>query len=77
MPLAVVHAYCESVRLVVLMSIVIKVPGWGWLLNIALNVTSNLLDRCYWTLTALTCCFPSLVKLVLPGMGMLLHQDRG
>lgn len=75
LPVALTHSFCESARLVSLLSVTMCAGGWWWLLNIALNLSVNLLERSYGTRSLLTYFFPFLARWWLPGIGMVLHQE--
>ncbi|CAE7882812.1 unnamed protein product [Symbiodinium microadriaticum] len=74
-PVALTHAFCESTRLISLLSVTMQYGGWWWSFNLALNLATNVLERSYSSFSFLTYLCPGLSRLILPGISMVLHQE--
>ncbi|CAE7241797.1 unnamed protein product [Symbiodinium sp. CCMP2592] len=67
-PVALTHAFCESARLISLLSVTMQYGGWWWSFNLVLNLAVNLLERSYCSLSFLTYMCPALSRTLLPGL---------
>ncbi|CAE7699492.1 unnamed protein product, partial [Symbiodinium sp. CCMP2456] len=74
-PVALTHSFCESTRLISLLSVTMQYGGWWWCFNLALNLATNLLERSYSSFSFLTYLCPGLSRFLLPGMSMVVHQE--
>ncbi|CAJ1408491.1 unnamed protein product [Effrenium voratum] len=73
-PVAMTHAFCESVRLVSLISVVARNPSWTWLPNVLFNVFVNFLERSNLMLSLATITLPW-CDFMVPGMSMIVLHD--
>ncbi|CAE7267638.1 CPK2 [Symbiodinium natans] len=73
-PVAITHAYCEAVRLVSLLSVTVRNPGWEWLPSILLNTGVNLMERTQLMLSLAVRILPW-CDWLCPGLSVVILHD--